>query len=345
LSPAPSISYEPSLADKFEVPIPPEPHDAGPAMLPATVPQHGGLQESGDTDPDGVIDEPSANQFPPTPMASSSTPQTFIPALPDQPSPPLQPSHDLPPQQPETTAAETFQQRRNRMDRQEMLPILFGPNRRQRNYDGPYVRPDNADDLANATFQVENISDDGLPADWHFKAETGFFELRPGTANRDFWEIKAGCLLRHHVQPHHVQPRKTLFDPHGFADIPIPVKNLDSIRITVHRTLHSQINSFSDDFRRYQHFAKDLRKHRRFGITIFQICAETRKELRISALNQRSNAKKVAQDTKMQQKRTFRRDYAKAKGEISEKNLTQAEKEFFYHAKMKELKTFFECGV
>ena len=47
----------------------------------------------------------------------------------------------------------------------------------------------------------------------------------------------------------------------------------------------------------------------------------------------------------MQQKRTFRRDYAKAKGEISEKNLTQAEKELFYHAKIKELKSFFECRV
>ena len=85
LSPAPSVSYEPSLADEFEVPIPPEPHDAGPAMLPVTVPQHGGLQEPGDADPDGVIDEPSAEQFPPTPMAPSSIPQTFTPALPDQP--------------------------------------------------------------------------------------------------------------------------------------------------------------------------------------------------------------------------------------------------------------------
>ena len=172
-------------------------------------------------------------------MAPSSTPQTFTPALPDQPSPPLQPSHDLPPQQPETSAAETFQQRRDRMDRQEMLPILFGPNRRQRSHDGPYVRPDNADDLANVAFQVEDISNDGLPADWHFKAETGFFELRPGTTNRDFWEIKAGCLLRHHVQP-----RKTLFDPHGFADIPIPVENLDSTRVTVHRTLMARSTLF-----------------------------------------------------------------------------------------------------
>ena len=47
----------------------------------------------------------------------------------------------------------------------------------------------------------------------------------------------------------------------------------------------------------------------------------------------------------MQQKKAFRRDYAKAKAEVSEKNLTQAEKELFYHAKMKELKSFFECGV
>ena len=66
----------------------------------------------------------------------------------------------------------------------------------------------------------------------------------------------------------------------------------------------------------------------------------------MSALDQRSSAKKVAQDTKVQRKRTFRRDYAKAKGEVSEKNLTQAEKELFYHAKMKELKAFsnVECG-
>ena len=67
LSPAPSVSYEPSLADEFEVPIPPEPHDAGPAMLPMTVPQHGGLQEPSDADPDGVIDEPSAE-----PISSNS---------------------------------------------------------------------------------------------------------------------------------------------------------------------------------------------------------------------------------------------------------------------------------
>jgi len=65
----------------------------------------------------------------------------------------------------------------------------------------------------------------------------------------------------------------------------------------------------------------------------------------MSALDQRSSAKNVAQDAKMQQKSTFCRNYAKAKGEVSEKNLTQAEKELFYHAKMKELKTFLECGV
>eukprot|EP00435_Cladocopium_sp_Y103_P015118 s670_g3.t1 len=135
------------------------------------------------------------------------------------------------------------------------MPLFFGPNRRQRNPEGPYERPNNAEDLANVAFQAEDISPDGLPADWHFKPETGYSELRPGTVNRDFWETKAGCLLRHHVHP-----RKTLFDPHGFNDILIPVEKLDSTRVTVHRTIDGQIASFTDDFNGCQHFAKDLRQ-------------------------------------------------------------------------------------
>ena len=50
----------------------------------------------------------------------------------------------------------------------------------------------------------------------------------------------------------------------------------------------------------------------------------------MTACDQRSSAKKIAQDTKVQQKRAFCHDYDKAKGEVSEKNLTQAEKELSY---------------
>ena len=65
----------------------------------------------------------------------------------------------------------------------------------------------------------------------------------------------------------------------------------------------------------------------------------------MTAQDQRSSAKKVAQDAKVQQKRVFRRDMAKNKGEISEKHLTAAEKELFLQAKVKELQSFFENGV
>ncbi|CAL1170206.1 unnamed protein product [Cladocopium goreaui] len=202
--------------------------------------------------------------------------------------------------------------------------------------------PDTNDNVENLF--VEDVDPDGLPSDWHFRPETGYFELRPGTTNRDFWEVKAGCLIRHHVHP-----RKTLFDPNGFKDIPIPVEHLDKTRVTVHHTIDGQIASFTDDFKNQMHFTKDLKKHQLpvqwFGITVFQIDATTRKEFGMTAQDQRSSAKKVAQDAKVQQKRVFRRDMAKNKGEISEKHLTAAEKELFLQAKVKELQSFFENGV
>ena len=177
-------------------------------------------------------------------------------------------------------------------------------------------------------FQVEDVDPDGLPSDWHFRPETGYFEQHPGTTNRDFWEVKAGCLIRHHVRP-----RKTLFDPSGFKDIPIPVEHLDNTRVTVHHTIDGQITTFTDDFKNQTHFTKDLKKHQLpaqwSGITVFQVDATTRKELGMTAQDQRSSAKKVAQD-------------AKNKSEISEKHLNAAEKELFYQAKVKELQSFFE---
>ena len=485
MSPAPSVSYEPSLADD-EVPIPPEQDDAANNDLihnnGADLPQDVPVPDTNDNAEN--LFEPSAEPFPPTPMATSPVNPTSIPTFPDQhvsvqppsqltlpqpslssiqqPSPsslPLPSQHSVPqdtqhslpqttpvsvPQsiQPPLPFGETFQQRRARLDRQEMMPIFNQPYRHQRrNQDGPYSKPtpNDDDDLANVVFQVEDVDPDGLPSDWHFRPETGYFELRPGTTNRDFWEVKAGCLIRHHVHPRktlfdpnsipasttfrvqnvspivrlkvvplkinlshqlqkfdymeskHLCPiatqviqthvhmqlrpvqhtaqalaernvqwslgtcvsvtltRPRLFDPNGFKDIPIPVEHLDNTRVTVHHTIDGQIASFTDDFKNQMHFTKDLKKHQLpaqwFGITVFQINATTRKELGMTAQDQRSSAKKVAQDAKVQQKRVFRRDMAKNKGEISEKHLTAAEKELFLQAKVKELQSFFENGV
>ena len=188
------------------------------------------------TFPDQHVSVQSPSQFPlPQPPLSSvqQPPPSSLP-LPSHVSAPQDIQHSEPqptpvsvpqPIQPPQPFGETFQQRRARLDRQEMMPIFNQPHRHQRrNQDGPYSKPtpNDDDDLANVVFQVEDVDPDGLPSDWHFRPETGYFELRPGTTNRDFWEVKAGCLIRHHVHP-----RKTLFDPNGFKDIPIPVEHLD----------------------------------------------------------------------------------------------------------------------
>ena len=127
------------------------------------------------------------------------------------------------------------------------------------------------------------------------------------------------------------------------------MEHLDNTRVTVHHAIDGQIASFTDDFKNHMQFTKDLKKHQLpaqwLGVTVFQIGAMTRKELGITAQDQRSSAKNVAQDVKVQQKRVFRRDHAKNKGEISDKHLNSAEKELFYQAKVKELQSFFERGV
>ena len=350
LTPAPEVEYEPSEPDD-NMHVPPVPNPDLPDQPQAQAPDDFDLDEMLNE-----LEEPSAEVFPPTPLNhpdDTSTPPTTT--IQDENNPHLQQATT---QQPSPTPAldsqtaeryaqpigETFQQQRLRVDRQETMS--FGPSRPTlRPHDAmPYSRPSATEDLADVAFHVEDIQDDGLPSDWcfHTHTESGYFQLRPGTVNRDFWEIKAGCLLRHHVHP-----RKTLFNPTGFKDIPVPVNQLDNIRVTVHHSNDGQVHSFTDSFLTHEHYVKDLRRHNLpsqwHGVTIFQISAETRRELGMSA--QVSNAKKIAQDSKVHQKRQFRRDTAKNKGEVSEKNLTQAEKELFYQAKVKELQSFFECGV
>ncbi|CAL1150952.1 unnamed protein product [Cladocopium goreaui] len=260
--------------------------------------------------------EPSAEVFPPTPAAG----QALDPATAERFQVPQQ---------------ETFEQRRARVDRQETLS--FGPRRSQlQSSHGatPYDRPARGDDdaAANMAFNVEDMEQDSLPGDWCFKPETGYFELREGARVRDFWELKAGCLLRHHCHQ-----RRTLFDPAGISDIPVPLDKLDSVRVTIHFDRDGSAKTFTDDFRNPQHHDKDLRQHQLpttwKGITVFQLNAETRKELNMFSSDSNhcyhvQNAKKVAQGLKNQHQRQQRRDVtkmAKNKGEVVEKHLNQTD--------------------
>ena len=238
---------------------------------------------------------------------------------------------------------EDFGQRRLRLDRQETLS--FGPQRRglsSTTAATPYSRKE-PEDIVSHAFVVEDVDNTKLPAGWKFNAETGYFELNSQTP-RDFWEIKNGCLIRHHVQQ-----RRGLFDPSNLKDIPVPVDRLDALRVTLYRDASGDPHSFTDNFITKQAARKDGDRvplpPKWTGMTVFQINAETRKEMGMFASGRQVNmtAKKVVQAAKVQEKRYVRKE--KNKGEVSERNLTEEERHLFYLAKVKELKSFFECGV
>lgn len=174
------------------------------------------------------------------------------------------------------TAQETFQEQRLRLDRQETLS--FGPQRRSHSsQSGPYLRQRAEEDL-NFAFDIEELDDKALPTDWCFNAETGYLELTKPVD--DFWEIKAGCLIRHHLRP-----RRHAFTPTGCRDLPVGVPNLDPMRISVMRFGTGETETVTDDFTVTNVFQSPFNASGRLwtGQTVFQINAVTRKEMAMNA--------------------------------------------------------------
>ena len=78
------------------------------------------------------------------------------------------------------------------------------------------------------------------PKGWTFNEPTGYFQLTDKI--NDFWEVKAGCLLRHHATPRH-----STVDISKFSDIPIDLQYLDPVRITVMKSPDGSVNILNDD--------------------------------------------------------------------------------------------------
>ena len=196
-----------------------------------------------------VPPEENAAQIPvplslPTSPASTFQITTSEPAVPT-PHHGEQPSAEL---DPETAAlyepvdGESFQERRNRFNRQT---ISFGPWRHQGRRDStPYETADHPRTLSSSeplsspqaeqdrdaallsqAFTISEITANCLPKGWNF--EDGYFQLdkRP----MDHWEVKAGCLIRHHV----VLRRQKMSLQHLPRDSPFPAEELDNARVTV----------------------------------------------------------------------------------------------------------------
>ena len=226
-----------------------------------------------------------------------------------------------------------FMTRRSRVDRQETF--MYGPQRQARPqppirpYSPPTIFPPSKpeeNEMYSQAFHVSEIDPSGLPAGW-LVDEAGYLQL----ANRpsDFWEVRSGCLFRHHVHPRH-----NLFNYEKDKDAPIARSLLDPARVTVMKFANGQFEIANDNGDVPRSCPSSWT-----GVTIFQINGKARRELCMySSLPARNLAKDVRTKMVRQQKKAD-------KGDISERHLSLERKLLFQAAKRKELQPFFENQV
>ena len=264
----------------------------------------------------------------------------------------------------EPATAEEFRAHRRRLEQQETM--FFGPIRGRmfqsptatsssampappRPPDthgaGPYSEPPKEEDHGLSVsehgnlghgfsaFDIDDLEYTALPPGWH--VEDGYIVLND--TSKDYWEVKAGCLIRHHVVP-----RRTQFDINSISlrdkeHLPVPVDKLDNSRVTVCQG-PSDVKHLCDN----THDPSKAFDKPWIGCTIFQINGDTRKDMGMHAYTV-TTAKQLGKKEKTHAKRMIKRD--QNKNDISERNLSLQDKILFHQAKVKELKLFFENGV
>ena len=263
----------------------------------------------------------------------------------------------------EIAGPESFHQRRLRMDKQETYG--FGPSRepRQRN-NQPYPPPTQAgtslpsqpsnptttsphsvlqpepssvpqpaadipvldeEELYSQAFEVQEVSENDVPLGWRLDG-SGYFQL--DHKMHDYWEIRAGCVIRHHPTP-----RRKFFRLNNVKDCPFLPEQLDLTRVTLVRASNGTHGIHIDsDIVDYE------MDYLWTGLTIYQIKGEVRREM---AMTTHSRPMTLAK----QYVRFEKKKADKNKSNLTERSMTLHEKELFMQAKVKELKSFFENGV
>ena len=333
-TPADSATGLPALDDDEDggdAPMPPPPTlpTAARPISTTTVAVTGDEPEpSGEpsTPPSVMMLEPIATGAPPVP--------SHFPELDSPTAPALVPAH-VPYLAPATAALyepagpEDFAARRRRFQRQETA--IFGrmPNPlRSENRTEPYEKPPKTDEDVNFSqaSAVQDVETDQLPKGWTFDESTGYFQLTDKVI--DFWEVKAGCLLRHHATPRH-----STVDISKFSDVPIDLQYLDPVRIAVMKSPDGSVNILNDDGTQQK-----SNRHARTGLSIFQINGAARREL---CMYSNQSAKKLGREART----NMVRQQTKGRKTVTEKTLTADEKALFQEAKCKELRSFFEHEV
>ena len=181
--------------------------------------------------------------------------------------------------------------------------------------------------LYSQVFEIQEIEENELPTGWHVD-ENGYFQL--DEKEHDYWEVRAGCVIRHHLVP-----RRCFYKNTPSSGCPIALDDLDVTRVTVVKAPGGQLGIYTDS-NHIPHYELD---YQWTGVTIYQISGPKRKEL---AMFTRHTPQKLAkQQVKFEKKKRIEKD----KNNLSERNMTLHEREMFTQAKVKELKSFFENGV
>ena len=238
----------------------------------------------------------------------------------------------------EPAGPETFQQQRLRMNRQETLSFAPWRNRR-----GPPVEPYPAQQPSTATeasstidhgFTVDDIDVSQLPQGWYVDEE-GYLSLTDRVT--DYWEVKAGCLVRHHLVPRRGRMHIEALP----KDCPVPLEALDRIKVTMVHQQSGKSRLHTDDGA--DSTPPPDTKQAWTGCTVFQLTGPTRKELAMytSQHQAHTSAKQEAKSQKLAKAKKFKKE----KNGVNERTLGPDERALFKEAKVKELKSFFDHGV
>lgn len=206
---------------------------------------------------------------------------------------------------------------------------MFGPLRNRRtdpSAPGPYEQPPVAEDAATEdagfaqSFDIENLDINMLPPGWSLDDE-GSFSLTDDI--QDFWEVKAGRLIRHHLQP-----RRALFRIKDYADIRVDASLLDPLHTTVVKRADGRFEVVNDDGNNATFLNTEWT-----GCTVFQISGKSRREMGMFA---NLHVKKMGKDLKHKKV---------ASSVVNTRTLSAADRAKFQEAKVKESTSFFENQV
>ena len=161
--------------------------------------------------------------------------------------------------------------------------------------------------------------------------EHGFLQLNDRST--DYWELQAGCLIRHHVVPR----RGRL----PMAQLPKDCSVSVKVRVTLVHGSKGKGKLYTDDG--LDSSAPPEVTTPWTGATIFQINGETRKELVMYSGSHQAfmSAKQQGKEQKAAKIKKFK----KGKDDINERHLGPQERALFKEAKIKELKSFFDHHV